>query len=154
MLAQALGTGACQSQVQKYRLVANVSIEHCKSLLCVPNKFYSELRVQVPHPADVLELLGAHVVSVHDEALVVSLQQVAELGVVLRNTKKTLSGSQTPVSLPMTSLYHSEHTGQPQWQERTSSFLLSLLVEGIFDRLWDREAAQQGQTGYTTGRQL
>jgi len=36
------------------------------------------------HPADVLELPGAHVVGVHDEALVVGLQQVAELGVILR----------------------------------------------------------------------
>ena len=36
------------------------------------------------HPADVLELPGAHVVGVHDEALVVCLQQVAELGVILR----------------------------------------------------------------------
>jgi len=36
------------------------------------------------HPADVLELPGAHVVGVHDEALVVGLQQVTELGVILR----------------------------------------------------------------------
>ena len=59
----------------------------------------------MPHPADVLELLGAHVVSVHDEALAVRLQQVAELGVILRRTKTTLSGSLTPVSLTKTSFY-------------------------------------------------
>ena len=90
--------------------------------------------MQVPHPADVLELLGAHVISVHDEALVVGLQQVTELGVILRGTKKTLSGSQTPVVMTEATLYHSEHNDSHHWQERTSSFLLSLLVEGIFSR--------------------
>ena len=47
-----------------------------------------------------------------------------------------------------------KHTGQPPERGRTSSFLLSLLVDGIIADLQDREAAQQGQTGYSTGRQL
>ena len=37
------------------------------------------------HRTDVRELLGAHIVGVHDERLVIGVQVLAEAGVVLRS---------------------------------------------------------------------
>lgn len=50
-----------------------------------PPRAYS----RAAHPANVLELLGSNIVSMYDESPVVRVQQVAQLGIVLRSTRNT-----------------------------------------------------------------
>jgi hypothetical protein len=47
------------------------------------------------HPADVLELLGADIVSMHDEGLLVGVEKPTELLIVLSNNTKLVKTRST-----------------------------------------------------------
>ena len=89
-----------------------------------------------PHPADVLELLGAYVVGVYNEALVVVLKQVAELGIVLRAHSEQSGAKHRRSARPsmagvQSQLNSARQTAAAGTGKQTCSFWLSLLVDGM-----------------------
>lgn len=120
-------------------------------------------RSELTDPADVLELLGADIVGVDKEELVICVEQVAELLIILHTihtpSAKNTHGNPTDSLRCFTALRHVALAGvmgpiqgaacKVAGGRLTTSFLASLLVDGIL-----REGHKQGQTGYSTGRQL
>ena len=120
------------SRMQRFIIVfLPISTTLCSRSPCAPQAqaVLDTLDCQQPgravsaHPADLLELLGAHIVGVHDEQLVVVLHVAAQPGVILH----AQPGGQRncPVLI----------TEREIDAERTSSFLLSFAADGI---VWEK----------------